>query len=244
MKWMNGSTNVRHSFFIFSILLFLIALLTILYGLEIPYFSDPKWLAIISGLLTGFIVALFQTILSLSEIRELDKYRQLKIQEILPRRNNRDYYKNMISKAKNKIYIQGVTAQRFLHDFANKEDTEEGSTVLLSALGKGVEVRILVAAQDFLSNEEDKKKSGMADQKLKELTKYSNFKFAYYSHEPTHSIVTIDEQSIVGPIFSGTASEHTPAIHLKNSSEFVEKYLKYFKDEWKKYSQNNEELPN
>lgn len=233
MKWIMGSTYVRHSVLIFSVLIGLIVLLITLYVFEAPSFSSPKWLAIISGLLTGLIVALFQTMLHITEIRKLDKYRKLGIQEILPRRNDRGYYRDMIIGAKKKIDILGVTAHRFLHHFANVNDSEDGATALLSALAGEVEVRILVASPKFLTGLNNASKAKMADIELKKLdNQYPNFKFAYYEHEPTHSIVVIDNQCIVGPIFPDTDSEHTPAIHLKTTSEFAKKYLTYFDSEW------------
>lgn len=242
MKWLKESTPVRHSFVIFSILFFLISLLTILYWFEV--LSDPRWLAIISGLLTGFVVALFQTVLSLRELQELDTYHALKIKEILLRRNDRNYYAKLISESKNKIWLQGMTAQRFLHHFANKEDSQQGAMALLEAISRGVEIRILVASKDYLLREDDKKKAEIAEPILSKLMTESKgkFKYAYYKHVPTHSIVTVDNQSIVGPIFPGEPSEHTPAIHLKNSSEFVAPYLKYFRDEWKEWSKDKEVL--
>jgi hypothetical protein len=242
MKLLKESTPVRHSFIIFFILFFLIGLLTIFYWFEV--LSDPKWLAIISGLLAGFVVALFQTALSLRELQELDTYHALKIKEILLRRNDRNYYAKLISESKNKIWLQGVTAQRFLHHFANKEDSQQGAKVLLEAIGRGVEIRILVASIDCLLRDDDKKKAEMAEPLLNKLTDESNgrFKYAYYKHVPTHSIVTVDSQCIIGPIFPGEPSEHTPAIHLENSSEFVAPYLKYFRNEWKEWSKDKEVL--
>jgi hypothetical protein len=239
---LKGQTKIRNSFIVFSVLGLIIGALLIFYW--VYDISDQKLLAVISGLLTGFVVALFQTLLSLKALQKLDKYDNFKIIEILPRKNDRQYYKSLLAKAKRKIRLQGSTAQRFLHHFANKEDSEEGADILLSALCKGVEVRILVASKDKL-NEREKRKAEMAEDRLNELSEKfkDQFKFAYYEHEPTHSIFIVDRECIVGPMFTElSSSEHTPAIHLKNNSEFAENYLKYFNSEWKKWSKDHEEL--
>lgn len=244
MRLMGEKTEFKNSSIIYFFFFAIIVLLGWLYWAGV--LADEKWPAIISGLLTGLIVAVVQLFLSWREFQKMDKYDELKIKDILPRRNNRDYYREMISKAEKEIRVQGVTAQRFLHHFANREDSEEGGTVLLAVIGKGVLVRILVANPEKLSNADDKKKAEMADIRLKALSEEFNgrFKYAYYDHEPTHSIVTIDDESIVGPIFPGVPSEHTPAIHLENSSKYVREYLEYFEKEWKRWSKSKEPVKN
>lgn len=241
MRLLGEKTEFRNSFLVFGGLFIIIVILIWLYWSGC--LVNEKWPAIISGLLTGFIVAFVQLFLSWREFQKMDKFDKLRIKEILHRRNKRDYYGNMILNAEEKIWVQGVTAQRFIHHFANMEDSEEGSKALLAALGKGVEVRILVASPDCLKCDADKNKALMVKQRLKEMSeKFKGFKYAYYDHEPTHSIVTIDDESIIGPIFPGVSSEHTPAIHLQNNSKFAEEYLKYFRNQWKQWSQDKEVL--
>jgi len=240
MRLLGEKTEFKKSFFIFGGFLLVIFILA---WLSLSGCIDKEWLSIVSGLLTGFVVAFIQLCLSWRELQKMDKYDALKIKNILPRRNDKEYYRNMISKAERKIRISGVTAQRFLNDFANLEDTPSGGKDLLCALGKGVEVRILVASENALSSADDKNKARIAESHLQKLSaKFEEFKYAYYEHEPTHSILTIDEESIVGPIFPGLSSEHTPAIHLKNNSKYAEHYLTYFKNEWKACSKDKEEL--
>lgn len=241
MRLMGEKTEFKNSTIIYAICFAVIGILSFLYLNDI--IKDEKWSTIISGLLTGLIVAVVQLAISWREFQKMDKYDSLRIKDILHRRNDRNYYKNMILGAKVKIRVQGVTAQRFLHDFANPDDTEEGGKALLQALAKGVEVRILVASPDNLTQAQDKKKAEIVKDQLEKLSKNNKgFKYAFYKHEPTHSIVTIDDESIVGPIFPKLASEHTPAIHLENDSKYVQKYLEYFKEEWKTWSSDNEVL--
>lgn len=243
MSWLKENTPVKNSFIIFSILFFLIGLLTIFYWFE--FLSDPKWPAIISGLLTGFVVALFQTVLSLRELQKLDKFKAMKIRDVLPRKDNIDAYGEFLSTAKKKIWMQGVTADTFLEDFADAKSSRKDGRVLLEALGSGVEVKILVVSPEFLSKDDKrhKNKAEMAARRLKALSEqFANFKFAYFAHLPMHSILTVDKTSIVGPIFPNVPSKNTPAIHLENDSEFVEHYLEYFRNEWKAWSEDKEDL--
>lgn len=235
MRLLTQNSKIKNSSIVFFVLFFLIALLAILYWFEVV--TDQKLIAIITGLLTGFVVAAFQTWLSWKELIKMDEYDALKIIKILPRRDDREYYEKLISVAKKNISVQGVTAQRFLDHFANEENSRDGAKVLLAALGSGVKVRILVTSPDILTDEKDRDKAKMAESRLKKLKgKFDNFDYAYFGHQPTHSILTVDDESIVGPVFPKISSEFTPAIHLKNDSEFVKDYLKYFEGEWNQWS--------
>ncbi len=201
MRLLAQKSEVKNSFLIFGGGFVVIVALALLYWCDI--LTNLQWAAIISGLLTGFVVAFIQLLLSWRELQIMDKYAALKIEEILPRRNDKGYYMNLISKAQKKIMVQGVTAQRFLHDFANKENSEEGAKILLEALGRGIEVKILVTSIQYLTDENDKKKALMAKSHLSSLSsefpKY--FNYAYFDHLPAHSILTVDDESIVGPVF-------------------------------------------
>jgi hypothetical protein len=240
MRLIVEKNELPNSFLILGVFFIVIV---VLYWLSFSGCIPEKWISITSSLLAGFIVALVQLLLSWREQQKMDKFDTLKIIEILHKRNNKQYYGKLISKAEKRVRLYGVTAQRFLNDFAKIENLSGGDNDLLCVLGKDVEVRILVANQNSLSNEEDKHKAKIAESHLEKLAnKFPNFKFAYYDHEPTHSILTIDDQSLVGPIFPGVSSEHTPAIHLKNNSKYAEHYLRYFKTEWKKWSLDKEDL--
>lgn len=228
---------VRYSFIIFSFLAFMITLLLVLFVFDV--LTGLKWSAIISGLLTGFIIALFQAFLSWFELKKIDEYEALKIRNILSHRKDPIYYGNLISKAKKEINVLGVTSQRFLEDFGNENNNApDNEKVLLKALEDGVKVRILIANKDFLADD-DKIKATSAQERMKKLfenQKYSkNFEYLYYEHIPTHSIVIIDDECIVGPIFPNVNSKYTPAIHLKRDSQFAEHYINYFDSEWNQW---------
>ncbi|MGZ8955338.1 MAG: hypothetical protein ACXW0Q_11725 [Methylovulum sp.] len=228
--------HISLSFIIFWFLIFIIALLLILFLFDV--LTGPKWESVIPGLLTGFIIAIFQAFLSWYEFKEMDEYHELKIRKILPDRKNPLYYGNLISKARKEIKIQGVTAERFLRDFANDNPNAPGNEKLLfQAFARNVKVTLLIANKDWLDSEDDKLKAAAAEPKLKSLSdKYTDsFQYTEYEHAPTHSIVMIDEECIVGPIFPNISSMYTPAIHLKNDSQFAKYYVEYFDNEWNRW---------
>ncbi|MBZ0242944.1 MAG: hypothetical protein K8F24_07005 [Bacteroidales bacterium] len=240
MRLLTQKSEFRYSFIVFAVVFFLIAVLTILYWLEVV--TNPKLVTLISGLLTGFVIVAFQTWLSWVELIKLDEYNELKIIKILHGRDDREYYERLISAAEKNISVLGVTAQRFLEHFANEQNSRVGAKVLLEALGKGVMVKILIASPDELTDEKDKNKANLANPYLRQLKEKfkDNFDYAYFKHQPVHSIFTVDDESIVGPVFPGVNSEYTPAIHLRNDSKFVTNYLKYFEGEWKKWGNEKE----
>lgn len=227
-------------------ILVLLLLLIVIFWFWYEQTNDQKLLGIISGLLTGFIILVFQVLLSWVELRKMEKWDELRIVDILARKDERDVYAKFISTAKKKIWMLCVTAHSFLEDFADEKSTRDGARTLLNALGKDkVEVRFLIAFPDSLEANDDhhKTKAKMAESRLKELSeRFPNFKYAYFKHPPMHSILTIDDESIVGPIFPGVRSKNTPAIHLKNDSAFVKHYLEYFREEWKEWSTDKEVL--
>jgi hypothetical protein len=87
--------------------------------------------------------------------------------------------------------VLGVTAQRFLEDFADQNTiAPKEKKVLIKALSNDVEVKILIADKDYLVNNDDKRKAEMAEPRLNELeSNYTNFHCKRYKQLPTHSIV-------------------------------------------------------
>jgi len=192
--------------------------------------TGEKWGSIISGLLTGLIVMLFQTFLDWYEFKTIDKYRSLGVVDILPNRKNQDYYGNLISKSNREIKVQGVTALSFLEDFANKNpNTKEDQ--LIEAIRKDVKIKILVAHESYL-DERHRRKANEAESKLRELSKKNNFEFRYYRHEPAHSILIIDDECLAGPVFPEVKSQDTPTVHLNRYSQLAKYYEDYFDNEW------------
>lgn len=195
----------------------------------------PKLSALLGGLIAGLFVALLQFVWSWYEFRQIQFVRQLNIKNILPNRDNREFYNRLIKQSRSRIYVLGVTANRFLEHFANKDSGRGDARSLLEALGRGVEVRILIPKKEFLLSPEDVRKAATSEARLAELKLgHQTFQYAYFAHIPVHSIVIVDEECIVGPVFPGVDSKDTPSIYAESSSKFVEKYLTYFEQEWTK----------
>lgn len=127
----------------------------------------------------------------------------------------------------------GVTASRFMDHFADEESGRTETRVLLDALARKVKVRILVPESDYLASMGDK---GNADRTKRRFTgvanRHNNFEYRYFSHVPAHSLVVVDEECIIGPVFPELRSKDTPCIHITASSPYAEKYLEYFDKEW------------
>lgn len=238
MSIFTKTSTIRYSFIIFSSLIGLIIFLFILYWFEV--IENPKVSAVISGLLTGFIVALFQAGLAWYEIKKIEKLKELKIIEILSTREDPVYYGSLISKSSKEIKLLGVTAQRFLDDFGDSSPNAPAyKKVLIKALDNNSDIKIkfLIANNEVIKDSiENLNKYNLAKPRLDTLTqKYQNkFEYRYYKHEPTHSVLIIDNECIVGPIFPHVESKYTPAIHLRTDSAFAHHYIKYFDEEWNK----------
>lgn len=203
--------------------------------------TDEKLNAILSGLITGFIALLLQLWFSWVEQNKLKKFDELKIINILATRDDPEYYRPLIKRAKKEVRVLGVTCLRFLEDFANNEiNAPVKNKILLNALEKkNLKVMILVADESNL-DEENKNKAIAAKPRLEWLSnKYPNqFFYKFYKHNPMHSVMIIDDESIVGPVFPKVSSKFSPAIHLKNDSKFVEHYREYFDNEWDECTKN------
>ncbi len=234
--------------FIHGIVIALALIITLL--IYFLFFNDisttPKGSGIITGLLTGFIIAAFQLWQSWYQAEIVDEFKELKIKRILTNRKDQSYYGDLISKAKKEIKLIGITAFSFLEDFANKNPhVSEKEKVLLVALSNpNLKVKILVADKSVL-DERHKSKAVEAEKKLKELKSYKNFEYAFYDqHTPTHSVLIIDDEFIVGPIFPKVNSRDTPAIHLQRDSQLAKYYEAYFNDEWEECIKNQKETTN
>jgi hypothetical protein len=125
----------------------------------------------------------------------------------------------------------GVTANRLLDDFGRKDGN---SRVLLEALGKNVKVRILIPKKSYLNPKQIGQFESTTQKISADLKRFANFEIRYFDHPPAHSIFVIDDTCIVGPVFGEIESKDTPALVLKQQSQFAEPYIKTFESEWGK----------
>lgn len=194
--------------------------------------DSTKQSAILSGLCTGFIIALVEFIFQWNSHREIQLIKELGIERIMAHRDDRSYYERLISTSQNQIWVLGNTASRFLDDFAN--ETRNDCRQLLQALARNVEVRILVPQLPFLHQSKDGPRLELALKRMKEVRKQypGLFLCREFAHSPNHSIVRVDGNCLVGPIFPEVNSKDSPVVHAHFSSPLVTEYLKYFEAEW------------
>ena len=206
---------------------------------SIFYFSqsDSSSGAILGSLVAGLIVALIQLIISWRDFEMTKKVEDLRLIQILYNRDDRLYYQKLISESRREIRVMGVTAKRFFEHFADMTvGARPDAQVLISAMNRGVKVKILLPSKEYITN--NKKASyEQVEETLKSINnKYpeAEIEIRYFDHIPAHSIFMVDSECIVGPVFENVESKNTPALHLKNESPFAEKYIAYFEQEWKK----------
>lgn len=193
-------------------------------------------IASISGsLAAGLFVAIIQFIISWRDYKQTEKLSELKLIEILYRRNDSEFYAKYMKEATKEIKIMGVTATRFFNDFAdNTPNADDKAKTLFSILDKGVNVKMLLPQKKYLDSN---KQSDLAIvikkvQSIKGV--HRNLELRFFDHIPSHSIFSVDDTCIVGPVFPLLESKNTPALHLRNNSPIAKEYIKYFDEEWEK----------
>lgn len=200
------------------------------------YFSDnsnSKWGGLLCSLVAGMFVAIVQFIIAWEDYRQTEKLKKLKLIEVMYNRASRKQYEDFIRNTTRKLDVMGVTAVRFFSDFADTSSgAPENATILLQAMARGVHVRVLLPADDYIpdSKKVDSKK---VKEKYNELIKkYTNIEIRYFNHTAAHSIFRIDDTCIIGPVFPELESRNTPALHVMTSSPIALNYLDYFETEW------------
>lgn len=195
---------------------------------------DARWCAILGSLVAGLIVAIIQFLIAWQDYVQSDKLKELKLIEILYNRASRNKYADYIKSCNRNLDVMGVTAVRFFNDFADTSSgAPENATVLLNALNRTVQVRILLPLDEFLPDSK-KNDSARVRAKIKELNHYQNLQVRYFSHTASHSIFRIDDTCIIGPVFPELESRNTPALHVMKSSPMALNYMDYFNSEWDK----------
>lgn len=193
--------------------------------------------AVLGSIIAGLIVALIQLGLSWWDYQMTQKIEKLRLIEILYDRDNRTYYANIIDKSRREIRVMGTTARRFFEHFADMTTgARPDAQVLISALNRGVKVKLLLPSKDYiaLNKISDYNQVSETLNTIKQKYPHAEIDIRYFDHIPAHSIFMVDSECIVGPIFEYVESKNTPALHLKNESPFAEKYLAYFEQEWDK----------
>lgn len=197
---------------------------------------ESKWMSVLGSLAGGIAVAIIQFIIAWQDFRETEKLKNLELVNIMYNRDQRAWYGSFISKASKKIDVMGVTAYRFFDHFVSTDNNApQEAKEIISALNRGVVVRVLLPASEYLPTEEKKQDAARVKEKYQAIKKeFNNFELKYFRHAAAHSIFRVDGECIVGPVFPEIESKYTPALHLKNKSPLASKYIEYFASEWNK----------
>lgn len=216
-------------------------LLVLLFGL-LFWLADPiaesKQSILYGGLFSAFSVALLQLLTAIFEAKKLKKYESFGVEDILDARRDHQYYEKAILKSKSEILVMGVTASRFMEDFANEGSSQ--TTALLQILSKGIRVKILVPKSYHLTEKEKNKVSDITIHRVNEVAKqYGNsIELRFFDSQPKQSMVITSDVCLVGPVFSFMESQHTPTQVFRRHSALARSFVEYFEDEWGK---SNEE---
>ena len=198
--------------------------------------DDGGKLAGLTGsLASGLIIAIIQFWLGWLDFAQTKELKKMELLEILYNRDSRDKYESYIKKSKRKIDIMGVTSVRFFNHFADTDTSApEGAKVLLHAMERNVNVRVLLPSDEFLPNETKRQDAYRVRIQYFELKKKypHNIEIRYFNHIAAHSIFRIDDTCIIGPVFPKLESKYTPALHVMNSSPIALNYMDYFESEW------------
>jgi len=196
--------------------------------------SSSKLFAISAGLLSGLVVMLGQYVIEWKRDSDLELFRKTRIKDVLITRSDEAYYSALVSSSTFRIDVLGVTASRFLEDFASENNPRPEKRVLLDALQRKVNVRILLPDREFLLTEKDKHSHDVAKARMASLANQfpGLFHYRYFSHRAAHSIVVVDSDCLLGPVFPNVDSKVTPAVRSEVAGDFSAPYLRYFASEW------------
>lgn len=229
------SKNYRISASVIIVIVLSVLTLVLLYAYWHTGGSMEKWGGLFGSLAAGIIVAIIQFVISWQEYKQTEKLKKLQLIEVLYNRATRSQYEEYIENTNRELDVMGVTASRFFNDFADTSTgAPENATVLLKALERGVCVRVLLPADDYIP-ETKKVDADKVKVKYKELIqRYQKLEIRYFDHTAAHSIFRIDDTCIIGPVFPELESRNTPALHVKKSSPIALYYMDYFNSEWDK----------
>ena len=206
----------------------LILLFVITFWLYYSSITDPKLATLMGGISGGIAVYLISFLLSIYEYKQIDRFRDMGVLEVLSDRRRSDYYKDYVKNANNTVQVMGTSCTRFVDDFANNANDNH---VLIDALNKNsdLKVQFLIPSDDYM---DDGSKTKFEEGKQKFVNFRNQFEgrveLKRHDFEARHSLVRVDDHLIIGPVFQLVESKDSPAIHLRTPSKYAEKYLKYF----------------
>jgi len=210
----------------FKVVLTLLGLLAFYWYCFYDDSIDSLYKNIFAGVSSGLIITFFQVFVDFETLRLNRVIKNSKLKNMLSNRNDKSYYDDLLNNATSQVSIMGVTAERFFRDFGSAEESDK--KLLDELLSKGVVFRLLLT-------EKDGRKANRAKDYREKYNKKDNFNIYYFdksSYVP-QSIFIVDDQCILGPIFSHQESKDTSALHFfDKNSDFSRQYIDYFEKIW------------
>ncbi len=210
----------------FKIVLTLLVLLAFYWYFFYDDSIDSLYKNIFAGVFSGLIITFFQVFVDFETLKLNRVIKNSKLKNMLSNRNDKSYYEDLLKNATSQVSIMGVTAERFFRDFGSAEIDD--NKLIDKLLNNEVEFRLLLT-------EKEGKKSDRAKDYREKYSKNDNFNIHYFdkSNYVPQSIFIVDEQCILGAIFSCQESKDTSALHFfDKNSDFSKQYVDYFNKIW------------
>lgn len=204
-----------------------IALLAI-FSVALYYSNDDKVSALVSGLVGGLLIYIVTFVTNFQVLREIEKHRMMGVTALLTNRHDKDYYRNIVSKAQTSVKVMGSSCARFIEDFL---DVDSDDKVLVDAMQKfpSLTVQLLVPDDSVMEEGVGQRWAAEAGRVRKLNERFpGQFSITRFGDHATHSFVMVDDDLIAGPIFQGDESKHAPAVHVRTSTPYGQKYLLHF----------------
>lgn len=198
------------------------------------FFGDTseKVQNITGGAFVTMIAVTIQFLVSWETQRNNEFLKRNGVINFLDRRDDKSYYKKLVDESDEKINMMFYTARRFVEDFCSNV---EGDNSLISALARGVEVKLLIASKEQVDKSEVNDLERTIE-KLKEIKGRWNYPISVrtYNATPSHNIFSTENETIVGPYFHPAGRRYNHSIHFYTRAKFVKGYLIYFNDVWER----------
>lgn len=194
--------------------------------------TSVKMLGLVGGMVSGLAVFLITYITVIGPSIKLERYSRMGIVDVLDNRHDKEYYKKLVSKARQSVRVMGASCSRFVEDFI---DPSADDKVLFNQLQQHARLKVeLLVALDKHLDTPTKAKTKRLAAKLAEIEAIlpGRVKLRRFDSKPHHSFVIVDDDLVAGPIFEGDQSRHAPAVHVKMSTTFAQKYRDFFEKEW------------
>ncbi|MCH7377877.1 hypothetical protein MM182_21315 [Aeromonas sp. MR19] len=204
-------------------------LLVALYSFDI--ITSTKWAPLVGGGLVSVVALLVQFTTDYLDYVRNEKIINSGLIGVLERRDDKDFYRNIIKNSKAELKFLFHTGKRFSEDFCQ---AESGDNEFILALTRGVNVKLLLPRVDSITSEKEKQNLTLALERFVEIKDNfkENFEIRLYNHEPHHSIFASDTDIIVGPYFEKRKSKYSQSLHFRTGAAFTLDYIQYFDEEW------------